>query len=128
MTAIEEPGTAQVILRARQGKRFTRTLTVTNDDGSARDISDWTIRMQARANIDDATTVFSLSTASSGITIQDGPAGVFRIDVGAVTTAGWQASDRGHVFDLEIVPDGVEDDATTLFAGRIIIEREVTRG
>jgi len=109
-----------------QGCTFSKTFTWKDANGSAINISGYTIRMMARNNYDDALPVITLSTVATpgGIAIVgDGSAGQFTISMTAVVTAALNFSQL--VYDIEVVSGaGV---VTRLLEGKITLSKEVTK-
>lgn len=106
-----------------QGSTFKRTITYTDSSGTAVDLTGATIRMQARENVNSASTVIDLSTDTSGISITDAAAGEFEISLTASATAG--LSFRSSVYDLEI--EFTDGEVRRILAGTIELRPEVTR-
>lgn len=106
-----------VNLEARQGSRFQKTVTVPYT------LTGYTVRMQVRRT-PDSDLLLDLSVGS-GLAWVNQAGGVFLIDISAVDLA---AAPVGvWVYDLELVPAGVEANAYALFGGRFTIAAEVTR-
>lgn len=109
-------GAARYTIRIEQGATWRTTLTLANTD-----LTGYSARMQARADIAETTTLLDLSTGS-GITI-DGTAGriVLELTDEQTTVLDWTEG----VYDLEIIaPNG---DVTRLLKGPIYVDPEVTR-
>ncbi len=108
-----------------QGTTFTRDFTWKDSAGVAINITDYSIRMQARNSLDDSSTLFSLGTATplSGITITGAAAGQFRVSMAATQTAALNFSTA--IYDLEMV--SAAGAVTRLLEGKITLLREVTR-
>lgn len=105
-----------------QGATWTRTITVT-DDGTPRDLSGYTIRMQVRSKHSSETVLLEMTTGN-GITITDAAGGVFVVQLTAEQT-GALPRVNGYRYDLEL-----EDGAgvvTRLLEGRFTVSPEVTR-
>lgn len=116
---------------ARQGTRFRRQVAVTEDGDTALDLTGYDIRMQVRRlPADDDTDVLLDLTLDDEITFEDDDptTGVFVLFVGADVMADIPGSgEDGFVYDLELVPNGVEAEAFALLVGRFVVELEVTR-
>ena len=109
-------------ITVEQGATWTRTITVT-DDGSARNLTGYDIRMHVRAGYGSAETLLELEIGD-GITISDAPNGVFELLLTAAQTAALPAI-SGARYDLEL-----EDGAgvvTRLLEGAFTVSPEVTR-
>lgn len=85
------------------------------------------VRMQVRETADSADVLLTASTANGRITISD--ANDFTIYIGAdvLAAVGTPGEDTKAVYDLEIVPAGVEANALKLVRGAFTIIGEVTR-
>lgn len=109
-------GAARYTIRIEQGATWRTTLTLADTD-----LTGYTARMQARADITETDTLLDLSTGS-GISI-DGPAGQITLELADEQTAALDWTEG--VYDLEIVaPSG---DVTRLLKGPILVDPEVTR-
>lgn len=107
---------------AEQGSRFLQVLTY-ELDGDPVDITGWGARMQVRSTLYAATTILDL-TVGSGLTL-GGSAGTITIDVPSTTLD--DAPIGTHVYDLELIPAGVEANAFKLVRGDFQVVGEVTR-
>jgi len=106
-----------------QGATFKTTLTYTDNTGTAIDLTGYSARMQARANVSDVSPVINLSVGS-GIAFTNPTSGQFDIEMTASETA---ALNAGQVlkYDLELEsPAGV---VIRLLRGTITVDAEVTR-
>ena len=110
-------------ITVEQGATFERTITVA-DDGVARDISGYTIRMQVRKRRSDTDTFLDIDTTSGEIAITDAANGIFTITLSATTTAAL-AEVSGYRYDLEL-EDG-SGVVTRLLEGSFRVSAEVTR-
>lgn len=86
------------------------------------DLTDYTARMQIRADIDSTAALLSLTTENGGITLGDED-GTITLYIAADVTEeiDWDCA----VYDLELVTD--DDIVTRLLQGRITISKETTR-
>ena len=106
-----------VHLEARQGSRFQKTVTVPYT------LTGYTVRMQVR-EAPGSKLLLDL-TIGDGLTWSNQAGGVFLIDISAVDLA---ATPVGvWVYDLELVPAGVEANAYALFGGKFTVAAEVTK-
>lgn len=106
-----------------QGATFTKVLTWKDSANVAIDLTAYTARMQARATIAAATTIFSLtSSPAAGITL-GGAAGTITITLTATETAAITADTAYYDIELE---DG-SGVVTRLLQGEIEFSKEVTR-
>jgi hypothetical protein len=104
-----------------QGATFQRILTWKNSDGQAVNLTGYTARMMARASIDSATALITLTTENGGIAL-GGAAGTINLSISAANTA---TLSQNGVYDLELInASGV---VTRLLEGNLFISREVTR-
>ena len=70
----------------KQGATFSKLLTLKNSDGTARDLTGCTFRMQLRTSLQE-TPALELTTANSGLVIVSAVAGTLRVDITATQTA-----------------------------------------
>lgn len=105
-----------------QGATFRLIFVYTDDDGVPFDLTGYTARMQGRTSFDDASTVFSLSSADGDISI-DPMAGEITITMPAADTAAMPRN--AGVWDLELVTAG--GDVVRLVQGNFTVSPEVTR-
>ena len=104
-----------------QGATFNLLLTWKIDDVPV-NITNWTARLQARVDVEDAEVILSLTTSNGGITL-GGAAGTISLDQTATQTALLPAGT--YVYDLELISGvGV---VTRLVQGELNISPEVTR-
>lgn len=111
-----------------KGSKKAITVYYKDSSGVAIDLSSYEARMQAREKIDDATTIFDLSSTGGTpeITIEPGgETGRIDILIGATTTTAI-TQDTG-VYDLEIYDPLDTDDVSRLLQGYIEFRDEVTR-
>lgn len=106
-----------------QGATLREIITWTNADGTPINITGWTGRLQARADIDSPTKLLDLTTANGGIIIggSNGQLTIFMSDT-QTSALTWSGS---SIYDLELVAPG--GDVTRLLKGTITLDREVTR-
>lgn len=115
--------TETLALEIQQGSVLEFDLELTEDDGSAYDLTSATARMQVRRTYNSDTALLDI-TDSDDITL-GGTTGVLTVSVGATDTA---ALTPGRaVYDIEVLPGDVEDDAIRVLSGNAIISPEVTR-
>jgi len=107
-------------ITCEQGATFSRTLTIKDSNGDARDLSDYTARMQVRRRVSDTATLIELTTENSRITLNEN--GQIALNLSATVTSG--ITDDG-VYDLEIIAsDGTVE---RVVEGSFVLSREVTR-
>jgi hypothetical protein len=104
-----------------QGATFNLLLTWKIDDVPV-NITNWSARLQARVDVEDAEVILSLTTANGGITL-GGALGTISLDQTATQTALLPAGT--YVYDLELI-SGVGA-VTRLVQGELNISPEVTR-
>jgi hypothetical protein len=104
-----------------QGATFNLLLTWKIDDVPV-NITNWTARLQARVDVEDAEVILSLTTANGGITL-GGALGTISLDQTATQTALLPAGQ--YVYDLELI-SGIGA-VTRLLQGELSISAEVTR-
>ncbi len=120
--ATELPATYN--LRLRQGSAYQRRWTPRDADGDPfYDLTGYTARAHIRRDIDSPTTLIEATTANGKIVL-GGAAGTILLDLDATdTNIDWGQA----VWDLELLPGGVEADAFCLLVGTVEIARQVTR-
>lgn len=104
-----------------QGATYSTLLTYKDSAGALVDLTGYTARMQARIQVDSASTVLDLTTENGGIVL-GGAAGTINLLVDAVTTAALTAGQ--YVYDLELVNGAVVE---RLVMGTLLVRPEVTR-
>ena len=103
-----------------QGATFSRTLTIKDSNGDARDLSDYTARMQVRRRLTDTSTLIELTTENGRISLNS--EGEVSLSIGATATA---ALSDGGVYDLELIAsDGTVE---RVIEGNFVLSLEVTR-
>jgi hypothetical protein len=103
-----------------QGATFNLLLTWKINDVLV-NLTGYTARLQARVDVQDTTTVLSLTTGA-GITL-GGAAGTISIDQTAVQTTTLPAGQ--YIYDLELIASNAA--VTRLVQGELNISPEVTR-
>lgn len=103
-----------------QGSTFSRTLTVKDSNGDARDLSSHTARMQVRRTTSSSTTIIELTTANGRISTTS--SGEIVLSISATDTA---ALTSGGVYDLEIEDSG--GNVERVVEGIFTLDLEVTR-
>ena len=103
-----------------QGATFSRTLTWTDEDGAAIDLTGYSARMKVKYHRRDQTALLEL-TNGDGITL-GGAAGTIIITISAADTAAIDWTEA--VYDLELVSGAV---VTRLLQGTITVDQEVTK-
>lgn len=82
-----------------QGGKFFRNIAVKNNDGTVKDLTGYSGRMQFRSSPSSAIILLEASTANGRISINS-PGGIVTVNIGADVTAPltWTAA----VYDLEV--------------------------
>lgn len=106
-----------------QGSTLDKSFTLTAN-ATPVDLTTYSARMQARATVDDVTTLLSL-TSGAGELILGASTGNVRILVGAVATAALTFTTA--VYDLELVSADATPVVRRLMRGTITLSKEVTR-
>ena len=114
-------GTLNLIIE--QGSTFSKVLTYKDSSGTVIDLSGYSARMQARVNVGDTYTLFSLTSASGGGLTISGVDGKITITITSTATATYKFDTA--VYDLEI--DDGSGVVTRLIEGKITLSKEVTR-
>lgn len=107
-------------LSIEQGATYNLVLTY-EVNGTAVNLTNYTARLQARIDVEETTTVLSLTTGA-GITL-GGAAGTITLDQSAAQTAGIPAGT--YIYDLELVAGS--GTVTRLVQGELLVSPEVTR-
>jgi len=115
--------TARSNITIQQGAKFEFNIGATNSDGTVKDLTGYSARMQVRATPLSLTTLLDANTTNGRITI-NAPGGIVMVAVGADVTAllNWNVA----YYDLEIYtvdPTNV----IRLVEGYASLSREVTR-
>jgi len=103
-----------------QGATFSRTLTVKDSNGDARDLSSYTGRMHVRRTTGSSTTIIELTTANGRMSTNS--SGEIVLSISATDTA---ALTDGGVYDLEI--EDSEGNVERVVEGIFTLDLEVTR-
>lgn len=107
-------------ITCEQGATFSRTLTVKDSNGDARDLSDYTARMQVRRTTSSSTTLVELTTENGRISLNSD--GEISLSLSATETAA--LTDEG-VYDLEI--EDSSGNVERVVEGSFNLDLEVTR-
>lgn len=115
-----------------QGSTFSLNLTVKNSNGSLKDLTSHTARMQIRPAYNSSVVTESLSTSNGEITINT-TTSVLSLELSAARTANIAVDLNGsnnpprtkYVYDLELI-DGASKVSKLLF-GEVMVYAEVTR-
>jgi len=86
-------------IQFRVGSKFEFSVEVRNRDGSIKDLTGYSGRMQVRKTADDVTKLVDATTANGMVTI-NAPGGVVTVTVGADVTAAYTWNTG--VYDLEV--------------------------
>ena len=98
-----------------QGQTFTFTLTLSNADGTAKDLSDYTVASQMRKS-------YYTSTATDFTTAQVNNTGEITISLTAAQTSNIKAG--RYVYDIEIASSS---ETLRVLEGIVTVTPEVTR-
>ena len=101
-----------------QGSDYNITIEV-KEDGSVKDLTTYSARAQARADIEDSSTAFSFTC-----TIPTPTNGKILMKLPAATSSSVTAGE--YVYDLEVFTSG-DSVVSRLMGGKATISREVTR-
>jgi hypothetical protein len=104
-----------------QGATFSRVITWRNSNNTPIDLTNYTARMQVRANYPSTTVVLSLTTENAGIAL-GGALGTITLAATATATAAITADQ--YVYDLEMITGS---QVTRLIEGTFTVTPEVTR-
>jgi hypothetical protein len=104
-----------------QGATFSRVITWRNSNNTPIDLTNYTARMQVRANYPSTTVVLSLTTENAGIAL-GGALGTITLAATATATAAITADQ--YVYDLEMITGS---QVTRLVEGTFTVTPEVTR-
>ena len=107
-------------ITCEQGATFSRTLTVKDANGDARDLSSHTARMQVRRTVSSSSTLITLTTENGRISLNS--SGEITLSITAVDTA---SITDGGVYDLEIISSGGA--VERVVEGNFYLDLEVTR-
>jgi len=107
-------------ITCEQGATFSRTLTVKDSNGNARDLSGYTARMQVRRTTSSSTTLVELTTENGRISLNSD--GEISLSLSATETAA--LTDEG-VYDLEI--EDSSGNVERVVEGSFNLDLEVTR-
>ena len=107
-------------ITCEQGATFSRTLTVKDSSGNARNLSGYTARMQVRRLVSSSSTLIELTTTNGRISLNS--SGEIALSISASDTASLA---EGGVYDLEIIAsDGTVE---RVVEGNFYLDLEVTR-
>jgi hypothetical protein len=114
--------TVRYDITVQQGAKFELNVQARNDDGTVKDLTGYTGRMQVRATVDAVAILMEASTALSTIVI-DGPNGTVAVTVPADVTGAmtWTSG----VYDLEVSTGPTN--VIRLVEGFASLSKEVTR-
>jgi hypothetical protein len=106
-----------------QGARFAFSIQALNDDGTVKDLTGYSGRMQIRPTVESSTILLEATTANGRITIDEDD-GIVSVNVGADITGPmtWAAG----VYDLEIFTASPAE-VIRLVEGYAYLSKEVTR-
>ena len=104
-----------------QGATFSRVITWKNSNGTPIDLTNYTARMQVRANYPSSTVILNLTTENAGIAL-GGVLGTITLAATATATAAITADQ--YVYDLELITGS---NVTRVVEGTFTVNPEVTR-
>tara|TARA_B100001094_G_C18190622_1_gene806924 strand:+ start:1326 stop:1670 length:345 start_codon:yes stop_codon:yes gene_type:complete len=107
-------------ITCEQGATFSRSLTVKDSNGDARNLSGFTARMHVRRTVSSSSTLITLTTENNRITLNS--SGQITLSISAADTA---AITDGGVYDLEIISSGGA--VERVVEGNFYLDLEVTR-
>lgn len=124
MTTPSRPG--PYALRVRRGTRYERPFTY-KIDGDPVDLTGYTARAQIRRRAsEDSPVLFEATTANGKLELSDDPTdGTFTLTITADETAAFEF--KHAVWDLELIPDGAEENAFALLEGPVHVAAQVTQ-
>jgi len=108
-------------IKCDQGATFSRVITWKNSNGTPIDLTNYTARMQVRANYPSSTVILNLTTENAGITL-GGALGTITLAATATATAAIAADQ--YVYDLELITGS---NVTRVVEGTFTVNPEVTR-
>jgi hypothetical protein len=105
-----------------QGAKFERNILVRNNNGTSKDLTGYSARMQVRPTFASSTILLEATTANGLISI-NGPGGIVTISISAdiTTPLDWSVA----VYDLEIYINATE--IIRILEGSASLSLEVTR-
>lgn len=108
----------------RQGSKFEQTFTAKNSDGTVKDLTGFTARMQVRSVVASTTILMEATTGNGRIAITAPLTGVVAVTVGADITAAlnWTVA----YYDLEVVAADPTN-VSRIAEGYASLSKEVTR-
>jgi len=106
-----------------QGSKYVQFIQVINADGSVKDLTGYSARMEVRPNAASDTVLLSASTDTGEISI-NAPGGIVTITIGAAATTllDWNTG----VYDIEVYTVDPEE-VLRILEGNIALSHEVTR-
>lgn len=106
-----------------QGSKFQLNVQARNSDGTVKDLTGYSGRMQVRSTVDSISTLMSATTGTGEITI-NAPGGMVMVEVGADVTQAmtWNVG----VYDLEVFT-ATPANVIRLVEGFASLNKEVTR-
>jgi hypothetical protein len=110
-------------INIRQGAKYELNIQAKNQDGTVKDLTGYSARMQVRPTVESTTILLDANTSNGRITI-NAPGGIVSISIGAdvTSTLNWNVAP----YDLEIYTA----DPANVFAlieGYASLSKEVTR-
>jgi hypothetical protein len=115
-------GATRLDILIRQGDKFELNVQAKNQDGTVKDLTGYTARMQVRPTPESSTILLEASTANGRISI-NAPGGIVMISVGADVTSPltWNVAS----YDLEVATTAAN--TFKLIEGYASLSKEVTR-
>lgn len=112
---------SEELLTIAQGSTFSNVIELRNSNGSLKDLTGFTARMQIRPTVDSPIVIDNLTTENGKLSITGS---IVSINISAATTASYMFDTA--VFDLEIVaPDTVT--VARVLSGRIVLITNITK-
>jgi hypothetical protein len=121
-TVSSTPSQGKLDLVIEQGATFRRTITYLQADGSPRDLTGYTAKMQIK-DVIGGTTLYELTTENGRIII-DGPNARISMEILDTVTSGFTWTHG--VYDLEISSPEATPTVTRLVQGSVTVTPEVT--
>ena len=106
-----------------QGSTFIKTVTITDSNGTAVDLTGCTVRWQVRERKGSTSTLIDVSTTEGSITLTDPTNGQCKITLSDTVTAALDFEYGYHDFEVETAA-GV---TTRYMRGIVTLSKEVTR-
>lgn len=109
-------------LNIEQGADFSKSFVLRNSDGSLKDLTNHTARLQIRRYVFEEEILLEATTANNGISINTGTATVTVRFNNAVTSL---IDVKSGVYDLELID--ATGNVARILKGSVVFDPEVTR-